>query len=888
MDYKAQTIKNRLSLRKPQTDSLEILSKLVEVLELKKDVNVVEELAKVRQLYPICSDFERDFPSVCFALATGVGKTRLMGAFISYLYITKGIKNFFVLAPNLTVYNKLNDDLSNPNSPKYVFKGIAEFAVNAPRIVTGDNYQEVRQGQGTLFQSIDINIFNISKINAEVRAGAVPRIKKLSEYIGESYFDYLSGLPDLVLLMDESHHYRANAGLRALNELKPVLGLELTATPIDPKGNKFKNVVFDYPLALALRDGFVKQPAIATRKDFRPEQYLHDPKELDLIKLEDGLRIHEDIKVGLEIYARDNNKPLVRPFVLVVSRDTEHAGEILALINSDKFFKGQYAGKVMEIHSNQRGEEKEENIEKLLLLEKPQNNIEIVIHVNMLKEGWDVTNLYTIIPLRAANSQILTEQTIGRGLRLPYGERTGVDKVDKLVVIAHDKFQAIVDEANKPGSIIRKENIIEINPDDLARPQQVIVSRSVIEEGLIKQRQEAGLIVNAAQRQEAGIGLDARQEITNTLNSLGSEVKSLSDLSSEEMRIVVEQKAIERIKSAPQMDLFQQERIEEIKKQSSAAIQEFIEKIIPIPRVYIHQKNDAKCGFHDFDLEVMGLNYPPVSEEIIIKTLGKDDVDYLKAEGSGVVRDTSVNIIINELINYPEIDYDREANLLYKIANQAVDKLGSGKSEKDLRNIILYHKRDIGKYIYVQMQSKFFLEQGEFEDSVVLPFTKIEPHNLSRYTQDKVFHFSETITPTNTIPSKVFGGFAKACHNLYKFDSKTEKDFTVIMEQDKDVIKWLRPALAQFSIYWQHNSRRYTPDFVVETVNSIFMIEIKAEIDIDDNEVKEKADAGKKYCDTVTEYNLKNSGKPWEYVLIPHTAVAGNMSFTALARNLDV
>ena len=71
-----------------------------------------------------------------------------------------------------------------------------------------------------------INIFNVDKINKD--AG---RIKKLHEYIGESYFDYLAGLPDLVLLMDEAHRYRAKAGMKAVAELKPVLGLELTATP---------------------------------------------------------------------------------------------------------------------------------------------------------------------------------------------------------------------------------------------------------------------------------------------------------------------------------------------------------------------------------------------------------------------------------------------------------------------------------------------------------------------------------------------------------------------------------------------------------------------------------------------------------------------------------
>ena len=535
MNRHAQAISNRLSLREPQRKSLEILSGLCDELVLKKDFSLAVELEKVKKSYPTCSDFERDFPSSCFSLATGVGKTRLMGAFISYLYLEKGLRNFFVLAPNLTIYNKLIEDFSNPSNAKYVFRGIGEFISTPPRIITGDNYSEARQAE--FFQGpVSINIFNISKINSEVRGGREPRIKRLSEYLGESYFNYLASLTDLVLLMDESHHYRADAGMRAISELKPILGLELTATPIDNKGNKFKNVVFDYPLALALRDGFVKEPAVATRKNFNPDQYRRDPKELDLIKLEDGIRIHENTKVALDIYARNSGNTLVKPFVLVVTRDTEHAGAIRNLIESDRFFGGRYRGKVMEIHSNQRGEEKEENVQKLLDLEKPDSSVDIVIHVNMLKEGWDVTNLYTIIPLRAANSQILTEQTIGRGLRLPYGRRTDDPKVDKLTIIAHDRFQAIVDAANDPNSIIRKENIIEIDPSTLSQEQEVVSGISVLEWNLAEKHFMTQSIKNTDDRKKAETELTAQKIIVETIGQLGREVKSLNELKRSEGR----------------------------------------------------------------------------------------------------------------------------------------------------------------------------------------------------------------------------------------------------------------------------------------------------------------------------------------------------------------
>src|SRR5205823_2549444 len=174
------------------------------------------------------------------------------------------------------------------------------------------NYEQRDPLSGVLFGGVRINIFNISKINSEVRGGKAPRIKRLSEYIGQSYFDYLAGLSDLVLLMDESHRYRASAGVKAINELKPIIGLELTATPHIEAGGKsepFKNVIYSYPLSAAMKDGFVKEPAVATRENFDAKNY--DDAGLEKLKLEDGVRVHENSKVELEVFARENGKAIV-------------------------------------------------------------------------------------------------------------------------------------------------------------------------------------------------------------------------------------------------------------------------------------------------------------------------------------------------------------------------------------------------------------------------------------------------------------------------------------------------------------------------------------------------------------------------------------------------
>ncbi len=473
-------VASRLSLRAPQRASLEILDRVCELVPLDKSTDPAWALETIRSEYPDVTDFEREFPSLCFALATGVGKTRLMGAFIAYLHLARGLNDFFVLAPNLTIYEKLIDDFT-PNTPKYVFRGLGEFASEGIEVITGETYEGgrgVRSGLPGFQASLHINIFNISKINSEVRGGRAPRIKRLREYIGQSYFEYLAGLDDLVLIMDESHRYRGGAGIRVLNELRPILGLELTATPQIESGSsstrgvaRFRNIIYNYPLASAMADGYVKEPAVATRENFRAEDHTDDA--LEEIKLHDGLLIHENTKAELAVYAGQNDRPIVKPFLLVVAQDIAHANAIVERIKRDDFFEGRYRDRVITVHSKQSGEEEDQTIEQLLSVESPDNPTEIVVHVNKLKEGWDVTNLYTIVPLRAASSRTLVEQSIGRGLRLPYGARVGpttLDErtgqriaapIDRLTIVAHDKFQAIIDDANRPDSIIRSGVVLK-------------------------------------------------------------------------------------------------------------------------------------------------------------------------------------------------------------------------------------------------------------------------------------------------------------------------------------------------------------------------------------------------------------------------------------------
>lgn len=90
----------------------------------------------------------------------------------------------------------------------------------------------------------------------------------------------------------------------------------------------------------------------------------------------------------------------------------------------------------------------------------------------------------------------------------------------------------------------------------------------------------------------------------------------------------------------------------------------------------------------------------------------------------------------------------------------------------------------------------------------------------------------------------------------------------------------MRPSPKQFNIYYDSAStKRYEPDFIVETDNRIYMVETKAAKDVDNEDVRAKAKAAREYCRAVTEWNADHNGKPWEYDVIPHDNVRLNFTF---------
>lgn len=895
MNRHVNAISGRLSLRPPQRQSLEILDRVMEILPSDRNADLQAKMAAICAEFPSVTDFERDFPSLCFALATGVGKTRLMGAFISYLHLAHGINNFFVMAPNLTIYKKLIADFTL-NTPKYVFKGIAEFATDAPEIITGEDYEAKA---GTLFDQLlrcKINIFNISKINSEVRGGKSPRIKRLSEYIGQSYFEYLAGLPDLVLIMDESHRYRASAGIRAINELKPILGLELTATPFveTSKGAiPFKNVVIDYPLGKAMADGFVKEPAVVTRKNFNPAGMTVEA--IEDMKLRDGISLHESVKVELETYARETDNRIVKPFLLVIARDTTHAGQLLKLIQSEEFFEGRYKEKVIQVDSSKTGAEEDEMVERLLKVEHTDEPTEIVIHVNMLKEGWDVTNLYTIVPLRAANARILIEQSIGRGLRLPYGKRTGVMAVDRLNIVAHDKFQEIIDEAGKPDSTIRLQQVV-LDTEQVGQKTVTVVSQSRLASQLgfvpaqttsstfIPRDAAPGIFTRPEEQRVAQITYKVIQKLENQPQVLPS--ASMLQKSEIQKMIVREVEALYRPQQMEMEAIIEKPDVGAIVARTAELV---VRQTIDIPRILVVPIGEVKSGFRPFTLKLDALNYPVPDDDLWIRHLRTEQMDVLTLGKGADIEVRLEDYVVSGLIDFDDVSYDDNAELLYNLADQVVEHFRSkGHADEEIAKIFRCHQKQIAQFIHAQMQDHYWEDAVGYEVKISKGFSELKPSAYTASAENPILDFRHAPADKSNMAKYLFGGFRKCLYEVQKFQSDSERKLAMILERDS--IKWFKPAKGQFQIFYKQGADHpeYQPDFVAETESGIYMLEPKARNEMEDPVVLAKKDVAVAWCKNAADHTATCEGKPWKYVLIPHDSIAENIMLDYLAAQYAV
>lgn len=878
-------IKWAMSLRDPQYEALKYFDAISSRMDYRNVSKAeAEKIASenCQEPHKISVDKEFDFPSFCFDMTTGIGKSRLMGACIYYLYKTKGYKHFFILAPGNTIYDKMRRE-SVPGHPKYMFKGL-EAEMGRPKVYDGENYLSypVRYIQQELIvektSDIQIFIFNISKIFT--RGDVEFKFHKFNENLGGSFAEILRSFDDLVICMDEAHRYYAPASKKAINYLNPVLGLEFTATP--KRTNK--NIIYHY----GLEEGagkFLKIPVVMGRTN--TAGYSED--DIEEMKLKDGIKLHERRKSVVYKYCIENGLEQVKPIVLVACKDTTHAKKIKDKIDSDSFFGGRYVGKVIEIDSGTSSAETEENIQKLLTIEKNTNPIEIVLHVYKLKEGWDVNNLFTIIPLNAAKSDILALQTIGRGLRLPFGEITHVEELDTLDIVAHDHYREIVDDI-KNNPIFKKRNLDEEEIPDTKTVQvepaienkQLSLFDEALKESGIKSYQDLNnqgtvenlyeeyrkafvkkVVVTKKTDENSGqlsifdfLGKKINTESSDTGNKAEQQLNNSEDVvneviftQSEKMNIQIDIQ-----KSTGNRNVLPYARQEFTKK-----VEEMKRVAISVPKISISYSSTIRFKpfkvrrtIQDFDIAVSQIERYDTINEKLLQVLDADPL---------IVENPENMLAVSLLDSIPEFDSD-DAEFILDIVNQYLALIEG--SEEDKKKIV----RRYATAIVNDLKSQIYASKEESTDFVfkVQKDLIIFGAFIKNMKADGRLDFKKEVPDKKNIKNYLFGGYKKSYYPENAFDSDDERRLSVILEEDEDVIRFIKPPLNQLGLFYKA-AKQYNPDFLVETKDKKYMIEVKAVNQTDTEEVREKARAAVKWCECASQVDADK--KAWEYRLIP-------------------
>lgn len=359
-------------------------------------------------------------------LATGVGKTYIAGGLLDYLY-ESGVRDVVIVTPGSTIQNKTVNNLT-PGHRKYL-RGLR----SNPLVITLDTLE--RGEVGAALEDADrfkVFVFTVQSLLRPNKEDA-RRAYKEHETLGQALYAYLQTADDLVVIADEHHiYYSGNAKKfqAAIDDLHPTALIGLTATPHEKTLDKR---VFHYPLSEAIADGYVKIPVLVSRQDG-----ISDVRT----QLADGLTLLDAKAAAMRAHCdRPPKKPYVEPILFLVAQTIEEATEYRDMLAGPILLGDEK--KILLVTS----EEPDKTLALLDTLEDPESPIRAVVSVSMLKEGWDVKNIYVIASVRSMESQLLTEQILGRGLRLPFGERTGNPMLDTVEVLSHHSFKTLLKQA---------------------------------------------------------------------------------------------------------------------------------------------------------------------------------------------------------------------------------------------------------------------------------------------------------------------------------------------------------------------------------------------------------------------------------------------------------
>jgi type III restriction enzyme len=426
--------------------------------------------------------FDEDWTRYVLKMATGAGKTKVMSLLMAWCYFHRRYEpgsalstNFLLIAPNIIVLDRLRIDF---DGAKIFF----EDPILPPNGYEGQNWAEdfqltvhIQDEIGLVSETGNLFLSNIHRVYEGDSAATFEDENTTDYFLGkkptgkttDSQVDLsviVRDVPDLVILNDEAHHVhdRGSAWFRSIEDIALRLRqkgsdlsaqFDLTATPKHNDGAIFVQTVSDYPLVEAIRQGVVKTPVLP---DAASRAKLHERKSAKFTEqYEDYL--HLGFLEWQKVY--DEFEKLGRKAILfVMTDDTRNCDEV------KEYLESRYAelkDAVLVIHTKNSGEISEastgkskDEMDKLRTASRVIDSLEspykAIVSVMVLREGWDVQNVTSIVGLRpySTKSKILPEQTLGRGLRRMF---RGQDVLEKVSVIGTQAFMEFVESIKVEG-----------------------------------------------------------------------------------------------------------------------------------------------------------------------------------------------------------------------------------------------------------------------------------------------------------------------------------------------------------------------------------------------------------------------------------------------------
>jgi type III restriction enzyme len=417
---------------------------------------------------------ERAAARYVFKMATGSGKTKAMGLCVVWSYYhwlyedgSPMTPHALLIAPNVIVFERLKEDfadgavfLRDPMIPPE-WRTDFDFRVILQEELTPETTR------GVLYLTNIHRLYEDKEREAQNPVAALvgPTVKKdLDAHSSDELFNRIAAHDRLLVVNDEAHHVHDDKlqwwqTIRRLDDTCTegvVAQLDFSATPRDQQGTLFRDIVVDYPLAQAVDDGIVKVPVIGE---------IGGPVELPATNAAERYRQWIEAGVARWRKFRDDLAPAgKRPIMFLMAEDTQSADEIGDYLRLLPDFKGD---RTLVIHTDRRGDIQKKELEKARQaareVDSDTSEINAIVSVLMLREGWDVRNVCVIVGLRSytAAARILPEQTLGRGLRRMTPPGSGWE--ERVVVIEHDAFRDLWDsELKADGLRIQRRKASEI------------------------------------------------------------------------------------------------------------------------------------------------------------------------------------------------------------------------------------------------------------------------------------------------------------------------------------------------------------------------------------------------------------------------------------------